>query len=61
MDREWRVVMRTAQDLESLRGQFNEAVVGTMRTMGKSASQPRSADLRVGKPEPYALGKDLDD
>ena len=32
-----------------------------MRTMGQSVSRPRPEDMRVGKPEPYALGKDFDD
>ena len=29
--------------------------------MGQSVSKPRPEDMRVGKPEPYAPGKDLDD
>ena len=29
--------------------------------MGQSVSKPRPEDMRVVKPEPYALGKDLDD
>ena len=29
--------------------------------MGQSVSKPRPEDMRVGKPEPYALGKDFDD
>ena len=29
--------------------------------MGQSVSKPRPEDVRVVKPEPYALGKDLDD
>ena len=29
--------------------------------MGQSASKPCPEDMRVGKPEPYALGKDFDD
>ena len=32
-----------------------------VRTMGQSVSKPRPEDMRVGKPEPYAPGKDLDD
>ena len=30
-----------------------------VRTMGQS--KPRPEDMRVGKPEPYAPGKDFDD
>ena len=43
---------------------MNAAVTGlteAVRTMGQSVSKPRPEDLRVGKPEPYALGKDFDD
>ena len=43
---------------------MNEAVSGlaeAVRTMGPSVSKPRPEDMRVGKPEPYALGKDFDD
>ena len=32
-----------------------------VRTVGQSVSKPRSEDVRVGKPEPYAPGKDFDD
>ena len=32
-----------------------------MRTMGQSVSKPRPEDTRVGKPKPYAPGKDFDD
>ena len=32
-----------------------------VRTMGQSVSKPRPEDMRVGKPEPYARGKDFDD
>ena len=32
-----------------------------VRTMGQSVSKPRPEDVRVGKPEPYAPGKDFDD
>ena len=32
-----------------------------VRTMGQSVSKPRPEDMRVGKPEPYVLGKDFDD
>ena len=31
-----------------------------VRTMGQSVSKPRPEDMRVGKPEPCALGKDFD-
>ena len=43
---------------------MNAAVTGlteAVRTMGQSVSQPRPEDMRVGKPEPYAPGKDFDD
>ena len=43
---------------------MNTAVTGlaeAVRTMGQSVSKPRLEDMRVGKPEPYAPGKDLDD
>ena len=42
---------------------MNAAVTGlaeAVRTMGQSVSQPRPEDMRVGKPEPYAPGKDVD-
>ena len=32
-----------------------------VRTMGQSVTRPRPEDMRVGKPEPYALGTDFDD
>ena len=32
-----------------------------VRTMGQSVSKPRPEDMRVGKPELYAPGKDFDD
>ena len=32
-----------------------------VRTMGQSVSKPRPEDMRVGKPEPYAPGKDFAD
>ena len=41
---------------------MNAAVTGfteAVRTMGQSVSNPE--DMRVGKPEPYAPGKDFDD
>ena len=40
---------------------MNAAVTGlteAVRTMGQSVSKPRPEDMRVGKPEPYALGKE---
>ena len=43
---------------------MNAAVTGltkAVRTMGQSVSKPRPEDKRVGKPEPYAPGKDFDD
>ena len=43
---------------------MNAAVTGlteAVRTMGQSVSKPRPEDVRVGKPEPYAPGKDFDD
>ena len=43
---------------------MNAAVTGlteAVRTMGQSVSKPRPADMRVGKPEPYAPGKNFDD
>ena len=43
---------------------MNAAVTGlaeAVRTMGQSVSKPRPEDMRVGKPEPYAPGKDFDD
>ena len=42
----------------------NAAVTGlaeAVRTMGQSVSKPRPEDMRVGKPEPSAPGKDFDD
>ena len=42
----------------------NAAVLGlaeAARKMGQSVSKPRPEDTRVGKPESYALGKDIDD
>ena len=41
---------------------MNAAVSGfveAVRTMGQSVSKPRPEDIRVGKPEPYALGQRL--
>ena len=32
-----------------------------VRTMGQSVSKPRPEDMRVGRPEPYAPGKDFVD
>ena len=43
---------------------MNAAVSGlaeAVRTVGQSVSKPRPEDMRVGKPEPYAPGKDFDD
>ena len=43
---------------------MNAAVTGlteAVRTMGQSVWKPRPEDMRVGKPEPYAPGKDFDD
>ena len=43
---------------------MNAAVTGlteAVRTMGQSVSKPRPEDMSVGKPEPYAPGKDFDD
>ena len=43
---------------------MNAAVTGlteAVRTMGQSVSKPRPQDMRAGKPEPYAPGKDFDD
>ena len=43
---------------------MNAAVKGlteAVRSMGRSVSKPRPEDMRVGKPEPYAPGKDFDD
>ena len=42
---------------------MNAAVSGlaeAVRTMGQSVSKPRPENMRVGKPEPYAPGKDFD-
>ena len=41
---------------------MNAAVSGlaeAVRTMGQSVSKQRPEDMRVGKPEPYAPGKDF--
>ena len=43
---------------------MNAAVTGSteaVRTVGQSVSKPRPEDMRVGKPEPYAPGKDFDE
>ena len=40
---------------------INAAVTGlteAVRPMGQSVSKPRQEDMRVGKPEPYALSTD---
>ena len=34
---------------------------GSRENNGQSVSKPRPEDMRVGKPEPYAPGKDIDD
>ena len=49
---------------ESSSTAMNAAVTGpteAVRSMGQSVSTPRPEDMRVGKPEPYAPGKDFDD
>ena len=58
----------TAQMIEmrqqSSSTEMNAAVSGlteAVRTLGQSVSKPRPEDMRVGKPEPYAPGKDFDD
>ena len=64
--------MASAQEVEMLRRQLDELTAQmieirqqssstVVRTMGQSVSKPRPEDMRVGKPEPYALGKDFDD
>ena len=40
---------------------MNAAVTEAVRSMGQSVSKPRTEDMGVGKPEPYAPGKDFDD
>ena len=43
---------------------MDAAVTGlteAVRTMGQSVPKPRPEDMRVGKTEPYAPGKDFDD
>ena len=59
---------RTAQMIEtrqqSASTAMNAAVTGlteAVRTMGQSVSKPLPEDMRVGRPEPYAPGKDFDD
>ena len=58
----------TAQMIEARQQSSNTAmnavVTGlteAVTTMGQSVSKPRPEDMRVGKPEPYAPGKDFDD
>ena len=58
----------TAQMIEMRQQSSSTAMNGAMcglaeaaRTMGQSVSKPRPEDMRVGKPEPYAPGKDFDD
>ena len=69
--------MASAQQVEMLRRQLDEqggqqssstamnaAVTGlteAVRSMGQSVSKPRPEDMRAGKPEPYAPGRDFDD
>ena len=65
--------MASTQEVEMLRRQLDEltsqmvmnaAVTGlteAVRTMGQSVSKPRPEDMRVGKAEPHAPGKDFDD
>ena len=40
---------------------MNGAVTGLTEALRSTVSKPRPEDMRVGKPEPYALGKDFDD
>ena len=50
--------------MDEMRQSTNAAVTGlteVVKTMGQSVSKPRPEDMRVGKPEPYVLGKDFDD
>ena len=58
----------TAQIIEirqqSSSTEMNAAVTGlteAVRTLGQSVSKTRPEDIGVGKPEPYAPGKDFDD
>ena len=49
---------------QSANAAMNAAVTGltdAVRTKGQSVSKPHPEDLRVGKPEPYVLGKGFDD
>ena len=49
---------------QSATAALNAAVTGlteAVKTMGQTASKPRPEDLRVGKPGPYAPGKDFHD
>ena len=49
---------------QSASAAMNAAVTGlteALRTMGQTVSKPRPEDVSVGKPEPYAPGKDFDD
>ena len=57
----------TAQMIETRQQSSNTAMnatvtglTGAVRTMGQSVSKPRPEDMRVGKPEPCAPGKDFD-
>ena len=49
----------TAQMIEMR--QLSSGLTEAVRTVGQSVSKPRPEDMRVGKPEPYAPGKDFDD
>ena len=58
------IEMRQQSSSTAMNGSMNAAVSGlaeAVRTMGQSVSKPRLEDMRVGKPEPYAPGKDFDD
>ena len=49
---------------QSTNAAVNAAVTGlteAVRSMGQSVSKPRLEDTGVGKPKPYAPGKDFDD
>ena len=57
----------TAQMIEIRQQSSNTAMkaaetgLTNVRTVGQSVSKPRPEDMRVGKPELYAPGKDFDD
>ena len=49
---------------QSSNAAMNAAVSGlteAVRSMGQLVSKPRPEDMRVGKPEPYASGRDFDE